>query len=211
MDAGLGGAMRIALSAIEGTALAIGDALAPSIQHLVEGIGHAASQFLNTMVDLANKPDDDATRQVVLSRADDVVQRFLARAQAAGVMLEIDYPDELPLARLDAALVERALTNLLDNALRVTPAQGRVLVRVRFVRGEVRIEVIDTGPGVAPEDQPRVFERFYQASRARDQRGASGLGLAIVKRVAELHGGRAGLHSEPGRGSTFFIELPTGA
>jgi len=75
----------------------------------------------------------------------------------------------------------------------------------------LRLEVSDTGPGVALEDQPRVFERFYQAARHRDLRGSSGLGLAIVKRVAELHGGQAGLRSQPGKGSTFFIELPQGA
>src|SRR5690606_34200367 len=108
-------------------------------------------------------------------------------------------------------LIERALANLLDNALRVTPPGGRVLVRALRGGGGIRLEVADSGPGVLPEDQPRVFERFYQSSRHREQRGSSGLGLAIVKRVAELHGGQAGLRSEPGHGSTFFIELPLAA
>lgn len=143
--------------------------------------------------------------------ADDVVQRFSARAQSAGIGLEIDYPDGLPLTRVDAGLIERALSNLIDNALRVTPAGGRVSVRVRPEPAGMRVEVADTGPGVLPEDQPKVFDRFFQSRRARDQRGAGGLGLAIVKRVAELHGGKAGLRSEPGRGSTFFIELPVSA
>jgi len=140
--------------------------------------------------------------------ADDVVQRFAARAADAGLELGIDYPDRLPLTRVDAALVERALANLLDNALRVTPRGGHVQVRVVPDEANVRIEVTDTGPGVAPEDQPRVFDRFYQAARHRDLRGSGGLGLAIVRRVAELHGGQAGLRSRPGSGSTFFIELP---
>jgi two-component system sensor histidine kinase BaeS len=81
-------------------------------------------------------------------------------------------------------------------------------VQVRHDAAGLRLEVSDTGPGVAPEDQPRVFERFYQAARHRELRGSSGLGLAIVRRVAELHGGRAGLRSRPGEGATFFIELP---
>jgi signal transduction histidine kinase len=140
--------------------------------------------------------------------ADDVVQRFAAAAQEAGVALTVEYPDGLPLTQADAALVERALANLLDNALRVTPRGGRVLVRALRDTHGTRLEVADTGPGVAREDQPQVFERFYQTSRHRELRGSSGLGLAIVKRVAELHGGTAGLRSEPGRGSTFFIELP---
>jgi two-component system sensor histidine kinase BaeS len=75
----------------------------------------------------------------------------------------------------------------------------------------VRVEVSDTGPGVAPEDQARVFDRFYQTSSHREHRGSSGLGLAIVRRVAELHGGQAGLRSEPGRGATFFIAIPQAA
>lgn len=140
--------------------------------------------------------------------ADDVVQRYMGRARETGLELAIDYPDGLPLAPVDAALIERALANLLDNALRVTPAGGRVGVRVRQEAGTLRLEVSDTGPGVATEDQDRVFERFYQAARHRDLRGSAGLGLAIVRRVAELHGGRAGLRSRPGEGSTFFIELP---
>jgi len=112
------------------------------------------------------------------------------------------------LAWVDAGLFERALANLLDNALRVTPTGGTVHVKLSQHARAIRLEVSDTGPGVALEDQARVFDRFYQGNRQRDQRGSAGLGLAIVKRVAELHGGQAGLHSEPGKGSTFFIELP---
>ena len=139
-----------------------------------------------------------------------MVQRFLSSAREAGLTLTLDYPDGMPLAPVDAALIERALANLLDNALRVTPAGGRIEVRVLREDPGLRLEVSDTGPGVALEDQPRVFDRFYQAARHRDLRGSSGLGLAIVKRVAELHGGSAGLRSRPGEGSTFFIELPQG-
>ena len=140
--------------------------------------------------------------------ADDVVQRFASRAEAQGVRLAIDYPDGLPLTALDAGLIERALSNLIDNALRVTPRGGLVHVLVRHDAEGIRIEVSDTGPGVAQDDQERVFDLFYQASKHRESRGSSGLGLAIVRRVAELHGGTAGLSSTPGQGSTFFIRLP---
>ncbi|MBU6272001.1 MAG: HAMP domain-containing histidine kinase [Betaproteobacteria bacterium] len=143
--------------------------------------------------------------------ADDVVQRFMARAREAGLSLALDYPDGLPLTAVDAGLIERALANLIDNALRVTPTGGRVWVRVMREAQGLRLEVSDTGPGVAEEDQPRVFDRFYQTARHRDLRGSSGLGLAIVKRVAELHGGHAGLRSRPGEGATFFIALPSAA
>jgi len=154
--------------------------------------------------DFRTHPEPIAIGELV----DDVVQRFAARAADGGLELVLDYPDGLPLTRVDAALIERALSNLLDNALRVTPAGGKVAVRVLRDEGGIRVEVSDTGPGVSIEDQARVFDRFYQAARHRDLRGSSGLGLAIVKRVAELHGGHAGLRSQPGKGSTFFIDLP---
>lgn len=172
-------------------------------------------RLTDTLAELANLDDPDFRPQpepiAIGELADDVVQRFVASAQEAGVQLEVDYPDGLPLTRADAALVERALSNLLDNALRVTPAGGRVTVRALRDATGVRLEVVDDGPGVAPEDEHRIFERFYQTSRHREQRGSSGLGLAIVKRIAELHGGQAGLKTQPGRGSTFFIELPLSA
>lgn len=139
---------------------------------------------------------------------DDVVQRFALTAETKGVTLTVDYPDGLPLSELDASLIERALANLIDNALRVTPAGGRVDVAVSRTYDGLRVQVRDTGPGVAPDDQPRVFDLFYQASRHRENRGSSGLGLALVQRVAELHGGIAGLNSRLGQGSTFFIDLP---
>ena len=141
--------------------------------------------------------------------ADDVVQRYATRAADAGIRARHRLPGRIAAdAPVDAALIERALGNLLDNALRVTPRGGHVQVRILPRRATCGIEVTDTGPGVAPEDQPLVFERFYQAARHRELRGSCGLGLAIVRRVAELHGGHAGLRSRPGDGATFFIELP---
>ena len=142
---------------------------------------------------------------------DDIAARFRARAEDAQISLLVDYPDGLPLVQLDAALMERALSNLLDNALRFTPVSGVVRVTVAREGQDVRIEVADTGPGVSAEDQPRVFERFFQGSRHREQRGSSGLGLAIVRRIAELHGGQAGLTSVPSAGARFWIALPIAA
>ncbi|HYF58910.1 MAG TPA: HAMP domain-containing sensor histidine kinase [Burkholderiaceae bacterium] len=141
--------------------------------------------------------------------ADDLAHRYGIRADQAGVGLKVVYPDGLPLARVDAALIERAIGNLLDNAIRVTPTGGTIELRVLSEGDQVRVEVADSGPGVAAEDEARVFQRFYQGSKHREQRGSSGLGLAIVKRVVELHGGRVGLESRPARGATFWMALPT--
>jgi signal transduction histidine kinase len=101
------------------------------------------------------------------------------------------------------------LRNLIDNALRYTPAGGRVSVTARPQGRGVTVAVADTGAGIAPEDLPHVFDRFYRAdgSRARAT-GGSGLGLAIVKQLVEAHGGRVWAESEPGRGSVFSFALP---
>jgi signal transduction histidine kinase len=141
--------------------------------------------------------------------ADDLAQRYGSRAEANGVRLKVSYPDGLPAAKVDAGLIERALGNLLDNAIRVSPIDGTVEVRIVPDATGLRVEVIDAGPGVSSEDEGHVFRRFYQASKHRDLRGSSGLGLAIVKRVVELHGGSVGLRTEPSRGATFWMLLPT--
>ncbi len=109
----------------------------------------------------------------------------------------------------DFALLMTAVRNLLDNAIRYSRPQSRVSVGVSLVSKQVEIAVVDTGVGIAPELQPRVFERFYRgdAARSRDM-GGSGLGLSIVKQVATSHGGYVKLWSEVGKGSTFTIVLP---
>lgn len=143
--------------------------------------------------------------------ADDIAHRYQSQAQQRGISLAVDYPDGLPLVPVDAALIERAIGNLLDNALRVTPEGGAVRLRVSHEDSALAVAVEDTGPGVATDERERVFERFYQGSAHRAQRGSSGLGLAIVRRVAELHHGSVGLESEDGRGARFWLRLPLAA
>jgi signal transduction histidine kinase len=140
--------------------------------------------------------------------SDDIVQRFIPRAESDGMKLKLDFKEGLPRIPVDAGLFDRALSNLIDNALRYSPKDGTVSVAVELVRaGAIRVSVKDEGPGLALADQGRVFERFYQGSTHRSLRGSSGLGLAIVKRVAELHHGRVGVTSELGNGASFWLEL----
>jgi two-component system heavy metal sensor histidine kinase CusS len=108
----------------------------------------------------------------------------------------------------DAALFRRALSNLLDNSLRHTPAHGRISVSISKLEqdgAEVRVE--DTGCGIAAEHLPKVFDRFYRVDPARHQPG-TGLGLSLVKSIMELHGGIVSLHSTPGKGTTFILRFP---
>lgn len=129
---------------------------------------------------------------------------FEQAAEQKGVRLVVR-PTSL-VVRCDRARVEIALSNLIENALKFTPAGGRVEVSAEAEGGNVRLLVRDTGIGVAPEDRAHIFERFYRGKNHRAD--GSGLGLAIVKSVAQAHGGTAFVESAPGAGSTFGIVLP---
>ncbi len=101
------------------------------------------------------------------------------------------------------------LLNLVHNAVKFSPDGGVVAVRVRPDGDGVRVEVVDHGVGIARTDRARVFERFYKADRARVRGGGTGLGLAIARHIVAAHGGRIGVESEEGRGSTFWFTLPS--
>lgn len=108
----------------------------------------------------------------------------------------------------DRARLARAVSNLLDNAVKFTPAGGQVVVSARRLEHEILIEVTDSGEGIPAGDLPRVFERFYRVDKARTRTGGTGIGLAIVKHTAEAHGGTVEVYSEEDHGSTFRIRLP---
>ena len=115
----------------------------------------------------------------------------------------------MPLVYADIGLVERAISNLIDNAIRYTPAGGLVRVAPLDEGDAVGVQVIDSGYGIPPEDLPHIFERFYRVekSRARDK-GGTGLGLAIAKKILELHGSTLAVQSALGKGTTFSFALP---
>ncbi len=107
-------------------------------------------------------------------------------------------------------LLEQALVNLLDNAIKYSPAGSRVQLVAESDPGALSLRVIDYGPGIRPQDLPRIFERFYRTDAARSrEHGGTGLGLAIVKHIARAHGGEVSVQSIVGQGSTFSIEIPT--
>jgi two-component system phosphate regulon sensor histidine kinase PhoR len=133
-------------------------------------------------------------------------------AESRGLSLALDLPPTALSLNGDRRALEQALGNLLDNALQYTPAGGRVSLRVAAGDTEILCEVADTGIGIAPEHQERIFERFYRVDKARSrEQGGTGLGLAIVKHVALAHGGGIALKSSPGQGSVFTLTLPRGA
>lgn len=141
---------------------------------------------------------------------EDVVKSFRPNAVNKRQTLEVQLEDSLPEVEADATLLRQALANLVDNAIKYTPAGGEIYISAGHDPGSIWIVVEDTGLGVAPADKARLFERFYRARRKETLREkGSGLGLAIVKSIVEQHGGSVTLESRLGEGSRFMLEIPT--
>jgi two-component system phosphate regulon sensor histidine kinase PhoR len=141
----------------------------------------------------------------------EAVDSMRARATAKGLTLRLEPAEGAAVIAGDAALLRQAITNLVDNAIKYTPSSGIVAAGLSVHDEQVVIRVSDTGLGIAPDDQVRLFEKFYRVKR-RDTVGikGTGLGLAIVRSIVERHGGRVWVDSELDQGSTFYISLPLG-
>jgi len=138
----------------------------------------------------------------------EVAAEYLEAAARAGVTLDSRVPAKLGTVRVDPEGLRHLVGNLLENAIRYTPSGGRVELRMERDERRLRLEVEDTGIGIAPEDLPRVFDEFYRAANAREHSSdGTGLGLSIVKAVAEQHGGCVSIDSVPGRGTCITVEL----
>ena len=137
-------------------------------------------------------------------------ERLRMQAERAQLRLTIDLPADLPSLIVDADRIQQVVTNLVHNAIKFTPPNGYVTITAQRNSADaaVTIKVQDNGVGIAAEDLPRIFERFYKADRARTG-GGTGLGLAIAKHIVQAHGGRIWAESVPGKGSTFSFSLPT--
>jgi signal transduction histidine kinase len=140
--------------------------------------------------------------------AQDVVLKLAPAVEKAGVTVSVRPARGVPPVFGDIGMIERVLTNLIENAVRFTPRAGTVRVDLREEGREVLVSVADTGPGIDPEDLPRIFERFYRADPSRDRstQGA-GLGLAIARQIVELHGSTLEVTSRPSEGAVFSFRL----
>jgi signal transduction histidine kinase len=129
-----------------------------------------------------------------------------AVAQAAGLLVECDLPQELPAVKVDCDRVEQVVCNLVGNAMKFTAPGGRISVAARAIGDEILVSVKDTGAGMSAEDLERIFEPYWQAQRTASL--GAGLGLKIAKGIVEAHGGRIWAESAVGQGTTFFFTLP---
>jgi two-component system phosphate regulon sensor histidine kinase PhoR len=135
------------------------------------------------------------------------VERLEAQASRSGLTVTVDVPKDLPQPRGDEHRLEQVLVNLLHNAIKFTPAGGRIRVFASCADGAVKVSVQDTGVGIAEDDLDRIFERFYKSDKSRSGTG-TGLGLAIARHIVELHGGRIWAVSTEGKGATLSFTLP---
>ncbi len=141
----------------------------------------------------------------------DVAEQLLPLAAAQDVRLQLELSESVTTPG-DVFSLERAVRNLVENAIRHTPAGEQIVIRAGIHGGEARVEVIDAGVGIAPEHLPHLFDRFYRVDTARTRtHGGAGLGLAIVKAIVEAHDGTVSVESKLGAGSTFMLRLPTRA
>jgi signal transduction histidine kinase len=171
------------------------------------------AQLVSELFELAKLESKEVTVQAeafpVAELIQDVVQKFALDAQRRQLDIRAEVGADLPFVMADIALAERVLQNLIDNALRHTPAGGSVTVTTRSRERDVLITVADTGSGIPKEHLPHVFDRLYRVDKSRDSRsGGAGLGLAIARQIVELPGGRITAESEPGRGTVFAFSLP---
>jgi two-component system OmpR family sensor kinase/two-component system sensor histidine kinase BaeS len=218
--------LRTPLSVVQGNLRAILDGVFPLNEEEVASI-YDETLTLNRLVNDLRELSQAEARQVSLnlqpSELSDIVTNTSDRVRELSREKEIEVtvtlPADLPLVLIDPDRTRQILQNLLSNALRHTPAGGKIAVMVqeqtvasdRNLANFISIAVRDTGPGIAPEDLPYVFDRFWRADNSRSREyGGTGLGLAIAKQLVEAQGGKIGVENEgiPGRGSCFWFTVP---
>jgi len=165
--------------------------------------------ILNTLLDVAEA--ESGLMRLRLEPTDlcalvnDVVELYEYVAEEKEITLAVECPPSLVVSA-DKNRLRQVFANLLDNALKYTPEGGKVAIRGASTADKATIEVQDSGVGILPEEQPRIWERLYRGDKSRSQRGL-GLGLSLVKAIVEAHGGEVSVRSEVGRGSTFTVTL----
>ncbi|WP_020386770.1 sensor histidine kinase [Kribbella catacumbae] len=207
--------LRTPLANIKGYLVASEDGVVPLDQELVTSLLEEAGLLERLIADLQDLALADAGKLRIhpelrdLSElAQQVVSAHRPAAEAAGITLIAEVNGPAP-AVVDNARIRQSLGNLVSNAIRFTPADGTVLVGVRRVGDGYKLTVTDNGTGIAAEDLPHLFDRFYRAEHSRSRTtGGSGLGLAITKHLVEAHRGTISATSRLGHGSTFTIQLP---
>jgi signal transduction histidine kinase len=178
----------------------------------VQSNGKHLLGLINDVLDLAKIEAGRLTLSLADYSMNEVVASVVASVEALAaekhLALKVEMPPDLPIGHGDEQRIRQVLLNLASNAIKFTDA-GEVTLKASLVDGAFQVSVSDTGPGISPEDQAKLFQDFQQADDSSTRKkGGTGLGLAISKRFIDLHGGRIWVESMPGQGSTFTFELP---
>ncbi|PTM58641.1 ATP-binding protein [Desmospora activa] len=211
--------LRTPLSMLQGYSEALLDGIAQTpeeqaeIAKVINDESQRMGRLVRELLDLARMEAGHIRLETAKVDATALIRRVLRKFQAIAkeqkVTLIGDIPTSLPTVEWDEDKVEQVLTNLVDNAIRHTPAGGRVSIEVTELENGVRLNVHDTGSGIPEKDLPFIFERFYKADKARTRgQAGTGLGLAIVKHIVEAHQGSVEVNSKLNEGTTFKVYLP---
>ena len=217
--------LRSPLASIQGyleTVLIKDDTLSPEERKTYVQTGLKNTKRLNNLVNAlfelskldAGQINPQFEKISIAELVQDVVMQFKPQAEKRNVELTADLEGPLPMVYADIGLVERAISNLIDNAIRHTPEGGKVsIVPTNESNQEVMVAVADSGQGIPEDELSRIFERFYRVEKSRtpNDSSGSGLGLAIAKRIFELHGSALSVQSALNVGTTFSFTLPTSA
>ncbi len=172
------------------------------------------SDVVNNLIHMVRLDLNITQFDVKLSKINELLKNVVVALQPVAAakeqVISVELEPKLPAMLVDDIKITRAVMNILQNAITYTPVGGQIVVRsTADTCGYLIIEVADTGIGIAPDDLPRIFDRFYRVNRASGENGNAGLGLAITKRIVENHWGRIEVESEPNSGTVFRIFLPT--
>ncbi len=196
--------LRTPLSILQGRIEGLIDGVYPRDDARMIGLLEETQHLARLVEDLRTLANAEAGALDLRKEMVDPADLIREAARAFERRIDVDAPDELPLIDIDPVRVREILLNLLSNAVRHTPAQATIAIHAEMQPRQLIILVTDTGNGIAPEDLPRIFERFH---KGRDSRG-SGLGLAIAKTLVVAHGGDIRVTSEVGQGTTVTVSLP---
>ncbi|HSK66802.1 MAG TPA: ATP-binding protein [Anaerolineales bacterium] len=219
MTADIAHELRTPLSLILGHAEAVHDGVLPPTPENFEIIREEAVRLEHLVNDLRMLSLADAGELSISLQTEepqrllqDVASTFEYQAQRKNITLDLDIASPLSNIEVDPGRMTQVLTNILDNALRHTPAGGKIILSAREAEDQVELAIRDSGAGLTKEDLERIFDRFYRADTARQRDGAvqggSGLGLAIAKSIVQAHGGQVRAESGSGNGLKVIITLP---
>lgn len=203
-------AVRMGVKALGGALAAAGGNPAETYLEIIDRAVRQMDRLIEDLLDVARIESGTLSLRPHPQRIEPLLRQAVEElrhaAEARSIQVDVQVGEGLPLVNMDGDRVVQAVANLLDNAIKFTPENGRVAVRVTAEGDGVRVSVEDQGPGIRAEDLPHIFNRFWQARTLR--RGGAGLGLAIADGLARAHGGRIIAESVPGQGATFHIILP---